>query len=187
VRIDSARGKGTVVTLCFPAASAAAIAPQPEPAAARTEAAGAVAGEVVLVVEDDPEVRKLSCMLVDRMGYRVLSASDGPSALEILDEAGRIDLLFTDVVLPGGMSGADLAEQARERDPSLKVLYTSGYAANHLPLNVGAAEGVELISKPYRKQELAHKIREILDRAPAGAVVHRFRPRAERAAARGGA
>jgi CheY-like chemotaxis protein len=86
--------------------------------------------ETILVLEDDDDVRTYSVEILRELGYRVVEAHDGPSALRLLGRQGRVDLLFTDVVLPGGMTGAQVAEQARDLKPSLKVLFTTGYARN---------------------------------------------------------
>ncbi len=96
--------------------------------------------------------------------YRVLEAEDGPAALKVLNDDPDIDLLLTDVVMPGGMSGAELASKARERRPDLKVLYTSGYTENAILHRAMLDEGVEMIGKPYRKDELARKVRQVLGR-----------------------
>ena len=122
-------------------------------------------GETVLVVEDDPEVRTLSVALWRSFGYEIVEAADGESALKILDSAPRVNLLFTDVVLPGGMSGPQLAMEVRNRFPGIAVLYTSGYTDL---VNVDQSafdEDTELLQKPYRKADLARKVRLVLDQA----------------------
>ena len=122
-------------------------------------------GETVMVVEDDPEVRTLSVALLSSFGYQILEAADGESAIEILDSAPRVNLLFTDVVLPGGMSGPELAAEVQDRFPGVAVLYTSGYTdlANVDRSTLG--EDAELLQKPYRKADLARKVRLALDQA----------------------
>ncbi len=92
-----------------------------------------------------------------------MEAEDGPSALALLDQGGAVDLLFTDVVLPEKMNGAELAAKAIERRPDLTVLYTSGYNENVTIHNGGLDADVDLIAKPYRKQELARRLRAALD------------------------
>ncbi len=123
-------------------------------------------GETVLVVEDDPAVRKLSAYLLRQLGYNVLVAGDASEALEVLCSAqGRtIDLLFTDVVLPGGKSGHDLAREAQTWNPSLRVLYASGYIENAVCHAGRLDSGIDLLEKPYRRDQLAVRVREILDR-----------------------
>ena len=122
-------------------------------------------GETVMVVEDDPEVRTLSVALLGSFGYEILEAADGESALKILDSAPRVNLLFTDVVLPGGMSGPQLAVEVRNRFPGIAVLCTSGYTdlANVDRSTLG--DDAELLQKPYRKADLARKVRLALDQA----------------------
>ena len=97
------------------------------------------------------------------LGYRVIAASNGPAALELLRRPGDIDLLLTDVVMPGGMNGRQLAEQAHAIRPGLKVLYTSGYTENAIIHHGRLDPGVQLLSKPFRKVELARKVRAVLD------------------------
>ena len=98
------------------------------------------------------------------LGYRVLEAADGPSALELLrSERANVDLLFTDVVLPGGMSGAVLAKEATALCPALKVLFTTGYARNAIVHQGRLDAGVQLLTKPFSYADLATRIREILD------------------------
>jgi CheY-like chemotaxis protein len=120
-------------------------------------------GETILVVEDNPDVRRLVLRQLRDLGYDVIEAANGPQALKILDEGATIDLLFTDVVMPGGMTGRQLAEAAKTRRPNLKTLFTSGYTEDSI-LRLGKLDpGVRLLSKPYRKHELATRIREALD------------------------
>jgi len=120
--------------------------------------------ETILVCEDDNDVRNYSVELLRELGYRVIEAPDGPTALRLLERETRmVDLLFTDVVLPGGMTGARLAEQARAIRPGLKVLFTTGYARNAIVHHGRLDPGVELITKPYSYADLAARIRDILD------------------------
>jgi CheY-like chemotaxis protein len=119
--------------------------------------------ETILVVEDDDDVRTYSVEILRELGYRVLEAHDGPSALRLLERQARVDLLFTDVVLPGGMTGAQVAEQARGVRPSLKVLFTTGYARNAIIHQGRLDKGVRLITKPFSSAELAARIRDVLD------------------------
>ena len=120
-------------------------------------------GEVVLVVEDDPDVRDYTIEMVGDLGYSVVSASDGASALRLLDSHREVALLFTDVGLPGGMNGRQLAERALRRLPRLKVLYTTGYARNAIVHQGRLDPGVEVVFKPFTYSDLAAKIRQILD------------------------
>jgi CheY-like chemotaxis protein len=100
--------------------------------------------------------------MVESLGYRTVAAVDGPSALEALERIGKVDLLFTDVVLPRGMNGAALAKAAQQRQSGLRVLYMSGYTRNAILHNGQLDEGVQLLTKPFRKAELAQKLREVL-------------------------
>jgi CheY-like chemotaxis protein len=118
---------------------------------------------LVLVVEDDPDVRDYTVEMVGDLGYSVLSAPDGASALRLLDSHREVSLLFTDVGLPGGMNGRQLAEQALRRQPRLKVLYTTGYARNAI-VNQGRLDpAVEVVFKPFTYSDLATKIRHVLE------------------------
>ena len=102
--------------------------------------------------------------MLRELGYRVLEAHDGPSALRLLErQEGRVDLLFSDVVLPGGMTGADLAAKARALRPDLKVLFTTGYARDAIVHHGRLDSGVELITKPFAYAELAARVRDLLD------------------------
>jgi CheY-like chemotaxis protein len=119
--------------------------------------------ESILVVEDDDGVRSVSVETLMDLGYRVLEAADGAMALRVLEHAGHIDLLFTDVVLPGGMTGADVAAKARELRPDIKVLFTTGYARNAIFHHGRIDKGVQLITKPFTLKQLAEKVRAVLD------------------------
>jgi PAS domain S-box-containing protein len=119
--------------------------------------------ETVLVVEDDPDVRDYTQEMVGELGYRVLTAEDGPTALRMLDANREVQLLFTDVGLPGGMNGRRLADEALRRRPGLKVLFTTGYARNAIVHQGRLDPGVEVIFKPFTYSDLAFKIRRILD------------------------
>jgi len=119
--------------------------------------------ETVLVVEDDPDVRDYTVEIVGNLGYRVLSAEDGASALRLLDAHPEIRLLFSDVGLPGGMNGRQLSEAALRRRPRLKVLFTTGYARNAIVHQGRLDPGVEVIFKPFTYSGLATKIRGVID------------------------
>jgi signal transduction histidine kinase/ActR/RegA family two-component response regulator len=159
VEIDSTLGKATEVRLYLPVA-------QPEPARAERRRARKVEpaseGETVLVVEDEPDVADMVLSMLDGLGYRTEFARNGKEALSILERNPAIDLLFTDLVMPGGMSGAQLAIAARRLRPHLKILLTSGYAAHPAIADDGLREGFPLISKPYRLNELAAAVRAAL-------------------------
>jgi signal transduction histidine kinase len=163
IKIYSEEGHGTSVKLYLPAA--ATDQEDGRVAIDQSELPGAKPGEVVLVVEDDPLVLRLAVQLLTNLGYQTLEAHDGPEAIAALERAGRIDLLFTDVVLPKGINGTALAREARRRKPALKVLYMSGYTANAIVHHGVLDKGVHLLTKPFRKVELARKVRQVLDDA----------------------
>jgi signal transduction histidine kinase/CheY-like chemotaxis protein len=118
--------------------------------------------EVILVVEDEAAVRSTTVQALGELGYHVLEAADGKSALRLIDAGTHIDLLFTDMVMPG-MTGREVADNARSRMPSLKVLYTTGYTRNGIVHGGRLDPGVELLSKPFDVDQLARKIRSVLD------------------------
>ncbi len=120
-------------------------------------------GETILVVEDEPDVRDFTIEILRELGYRVLDAQDGQSGLRLLDTHREVTLLFTDVGLPGGMNGRQLAEEAVRRRPRLKVLFTSGYARNAIVHHGRLDPGVQLITKPFTLSALAMRVRQILD------------------------
>ncbi|HET6906643.1 MAG TPA: response regulator, partial [Rhodanobacteraceae bacterium] len=119
-------------------------------------------GERILLVEDDDLVRTHALRLLESLGYQVTAARNGPEALEMLRKDVPCDLLFTDVIMPGGMTGPQLAAAARELRPGLPVLYTSGYTENAIVHHGRVDPGVNLLHKPYRRPELAAKIRAAL-------------------------
>ncbi|MBV8684318.1 MAG: response regulator [Caulobacteraceae bacterium] len=128
--------------------------------------------EVILLVEDDDDVRATTAELLIDLGYRVLKARDAAEAMAILESGASIDLLFTDVVMPGELAPRDLARRAQQRLPGLPVLFTSGYTDNAIVHGGRLDDGVELISKPYMRDELARKLRKMLSPQPAQAREH---------------
>ncbi|HET6234591.1 MAG TPA: PAS domain S-box protein [Acetobacteraceae bacterium] len=120
-------------------------------------------GETILVVEDEPGVRRLATDMLLELGYGVLDASDGTTALRVIDAHREIELLFTDIGLPGGMNGRQLADEVLRRRPGLKVLFTSGYARNAIVHHGRLDPGVQLIVKPFTFAGLAAKMRHVLD------------------------
>jgi PAS domain S-box-containing protein len=119
--------------------------------------------EPVLVVEDDEAVRSFLVAALRSLGYRVIEAADGAAALSIVEQAPEISLLVTDVVLPHGMNGQEVAEEVRKRLPNVKVLFTSGYSENAIFHHDRLEEGVELLTKPYSRATLAQRVRQVLD------------------------
>jgi signal transduction histidine kinase len=122
------------------------------------------AGETILVVEDERDLRVYTTEALRELGYRVLEAADGHAALGLVDRHPEIDLLFTDVVLTGGMNGRALADEAARRRPGLPVLFTTGYTANAIVHHGRLDPGMHLIGKPFTYAELAAKVRRMLDR-----------------------
>jgi len=160
VSIYSEPGLGTTVRLYLPAASGGEARGEPLVASEVRTVGGR---ETVLVAEDDPFVRSYAMACLTGLGYRAIAAADGHEALEELAKGTLIDLLFTDIVMPGGMNGWDLAEKAKSMRPGLKILFTSGYAVETLVSRGRAAHGTALLNKPYRQADLARRLREALD------------------------
>ncbi|MYM84956.1 PAS domain-containing protein [Duganella sp. FT50W] len=157
VKIYSEVGCGTVVKLYLPRSMEAEDAPQPQ------ETRAVVGGvETILVAEDDEGVRATVVEMLSELGYRVLKAGDAASALNIIDSGLHIDLLFTDVVMPGPLRSPDLARKARERQPGMAVLFTSGYTENAIVHGGRLDAGVDLLGKPYTREALARKVRHVL-------------------------
>jgi PAS domain S-box-containing protein len=169
LKIYSELDQGTTVKIYLPRLIAAD-APEEEEAQQAIVPEGA-REEIILVCEDDEDVRAYSLEVLRELGYGVLEAADGPAALHLLERPNqRVDLLFTDVVLPGGMTGAVLADQARSLRPGLKVLFTTGYARNAIVHHGRLDPGVELITKPFSYSDLASRIRDLLDDTGSAAV-----------------
>ena len=174
LKIDSAVGAGTTVRLYLPRSLAA-------PDAAALPAAREVVGgsETILVVEDDAQVRAVVVALLADLGYHVLQAAEAQGALDIIDSGVPVDLLFTDVVMPGPLRSPELARRARLAQPALEVLFTSGYTENGIVHEGRLERGIALLSKPYSREDLARKIRHqfanrdhlrALQQAPAAAA-----------------
>jgi signal transduction histidine kinase len=160
VRIDSEEGRGTSVKLYLPRAEGVAARTDDEPLSAPAAPLGR--HETILVVEDDALVRGYVIAQLGGLGYRTLVASDGAAALALVDQGAEFDLLFTDVIMPGGLNGRQLADAVAARRPGMKVLYTSGYTDDAIVHEGHLDPGVALLRKPYRKADLAQKIREVL-------------------------
>jgi CheY-like chemotaxis protein len=158
IKIYSEVGQGTTLKLYLPRTRK----PQEETGPVVT---GPVKGgtECVLVAEDDEDVRSAVVDMLTDFGYRVLKAENADQALAVLNSGVRIDLLFTDVVMPGPISTREMARRAQELHPNLAILYTSGYTQNAIVHNGKLDDDVFLLSKPYRRDELARKVRSLLD------------------------
>lgn len=160
ITIYSEVGEGTTVRIYLPRADGA------QPVSAPQEQLEVVRGgsERILVVEDDDDVRTVPVEVLKKHGYDIYEAVDGSSALAAIKKYGPFDLLFTDVVLPGGMNGVGIWDEARKTQPKMKVLFTSGYTKNAIVHNGVLDPGRELLGKPYRVDALLMKVREVLDR-----------------------
>jgi CheY-like chemotaxis protein len=158
-RIYSEPGRGTTIRIYLPRCLAEISAA----AAAATGEASARGNELILVVEDNKGMRAMALRQLQSLGYRTIPAEDGAHALEIIRGGAPIDLLFTDVVMPGGMDGRALVEAARKLNPDMRVLFTSGFTAAAASAAMDDAFNANLLSKPYRRDELARRIREALD------------------------
>jgi signal transduction histidine kinase len=158
IKIYSEEGHGTTVKLYLPQAAGAADAPATETGVFGDEHGD----ESILIVEDDALVREYVVTQISRFGYHPLAASNAAEGLAILNGDERIDLLFTDVIIPGGMNGRQLATEALKRRPGLKVLYTSGYTENAIVHHGRLDAGVLLLAKPYLSSDLARMIRTAL-------------------------
>jgi CheY-like chemotaxis protein len=175
IKIYSEPGHGTTIRLYLPRVKAV------EDVVTEVDAGPITGGsETVLVVEDDEEVRSTVVELLADLGYRVLKARDAQSALAIVESGAAIDLLFTDVVMPGPVRSPELARQTLIRLPHVAVLFTSGYTDNAIVHGGRLDQGIELLSKPYTREALARKIRHVLrqqrQRSVSNATVKRGPP-----------
>ncbi len=168
VQIYSEEGSGTSVKLYLPRLDAQVAAVTAEPAA---KVAKGSAGEIILAVEDDPDVRAHTTGVLRELGYQVLEAANGKKGMEVLEARPDVDLLFTDVGLPGGMNGRQLAEAARRLRPKLKVLFTTGYEHNAIVHDGRLDPGVQLLTKPFTFSGLSQKLREMLDQTAEAARI----------------
>ena len=157
IRLYSEVGEGTTVRVYLPRSTGTAVEPP------RAKAGGLKHGnETVLVVEDDAKVRETVVDLLSGLGYAVLKANNAEQALAVIESGVHIDLLFTDVVMPGSVRSTEMVRRAVQTLPALKVLYTSGYTQNAIVHGGRLDPGVELLSKPYSRQQLAFKLRHVL-------------------------
>jgi len=156
IKIYSEEGHGTTIRLYLPPAGG--------PAEATVSAASPTSGgsEIILVVEDDPLVRNFVIAQLHSLGYKTIAAADGRAAMAHVASGEPFDLLFTDVIMPGGATGRELADEVEKRRPGTKVLYTSGYTDNAIVHHGRLDEGVLLLTKPYRKPQLDQMVRRAL-------------------------
>lgn len=160
VRVYSEVGQGTTIKIYLPRFHGEDV---PDEAPERQAALVGKAGETILVVEDESVVRAFSCEVLRDLGYQVLEAGDAETALRLLAQDQRVDLLFTDVVLPGGRTGRELADEAVRLRPGIKVLYTTGYARSAIVHHGRLDPGVRLLTKPFALEDLAIQVRGALD------------------------
>lgn len=160
VRIYSEVGSGTTMCLYLPRHHGAS--PETVASTATAKTTRERTGKTVLVVDDEPSVRMLVTEVLEEHGYGGIEASDGPSGLRVLESDARIDLLITDVGLPGGLNGRQLADAARTTRPDLKVLFITGYAENAIIGNGQLAPGMRVLTKPFVMTTLAERIAEMI-------------------------
>ncbi|GAA4336666.1 PAS domain-containing sensor histidine kinase [Pigmentiphaga soli] len=161
IKIYSEPGHGSVVKIYLPGTDAGE-----DPIVAPTAGAGDGGSETILVVEDHPTVRTTVVDMLASLGYAVLTADNASDALRLIESGTHVDLIFTDVVMPGALSSPEMARRAVARLPGIKVLFTSGYTRNALVHGGRLDAGVALLSKPYRREDLARRIRQLLGTAP---------------------
>ena len=159
IRIYSELGQGTTVKIYLPRLTGSVSVTETKAVASVVDGGS----ERILLVEDHDDLRAYSAGVLRELGYEVLEAHDGRAALELLQAHNDVDLLFTDVVMPAGLDGRQLAEEAARRRPGIRVLFTTGYTRNAIVHNGTLDQGVNLISKPFTFRELALKIRMVLD------------------------
>jgi PAS domain S-box-containing protein len=159
VRIYSELEQGTTICVYLPRYAGDALLPEEEEAIATAAAAG---GETILVVDDEATIRHLIDEVLDEQGYTVIGAADGAAGLKVLESGARIDLLITDVGLPNGMNGRQVADAARAMRPGLQVLFITGYAENAAVGNGHLESGMALLTKPFTMQALSAKVAEMM-------------------------
>jgi signal transduction histidine kinase/CheY-like chemotaxis protein len=157
IEIDSTLGAGANIIILLPRTVESAAPKKSGPV-------GSIEGgnETVLVVDDEKEIQENVAAILGELGYHVITASSADEAATLLDRAGKIDLLFTDVIMPGAISCTELAAMARVRHPDIRVLFTSGYTENAVTHNGKLDAGVTLLNKPYAREELAGAVRKLL-------------------------
>ena len=158
MQIHSEPGQGAVVKLFFPRVAPSRVNAAPSAGQPATPAGS----ETILVVEDDDMVRAYVEGELKALGYRVIVTRNAPAALEILRGSEKIDLLFSDVVMPGGMFGTELAKEAARLRPHLKILLTSGYTDHPVDGIDGGGRQMRILNKPYRRHDLASMLRSVL-------------------------
>ena len=159
VMVSSEPGTGTTMCLYLPRHDGEAPVVEAEVSAVAPEGGR---GETVVVIEDQEFIRTIIAEVLESAGYRVIAAADGPSGLQILQDPGRVDLLVTDVGLPGGLNGRQVADAGRIRRPGLKVLFITGYADNAVVGNSQLGNGMEILTKPFDLESLTRRVRDMI-------------------------
>jgi DNA-binding NtrC family response regulator len=160
IEVESQPGKGACFHITLPSAAKPAEKPAPRPALSKAQGGK----ETVLLVEDELDLRELVREILEGQGYHVLEASTGAEAIRLWEGQGqKIDLLLSDMVMPEGMSGRDLAEKLQKTDPSLPVIITSGYSQDMIERDSALDERIRFFSKPFHPAQLAQAVRECLD------------------------
>jgi CheY-like chemotaxis protein len=158
IELTSAQSAGTKVTIYLPRVDSSDLS---ESETRATLDGGAARPGTILVVDDDPDVLTIAVTTLQSLGYEVMTAPDGPTALTTLRRGEQVDVLFSDVMMPKGMSGVELAREARKINPEIGILLASGY-----PVSVLSAQGLSgdfaLLPKPYRRVDLAQRLREMI-------------------------
>lgn len=158
LELDSKPGKGTVVRMIFPIATERALPLVPDLEVPPSSPDEHMPPHTILLVDDSDDVRQVTDVQLRSQGYRVLNAHSGEAALQILSSAERVDLLFTDVIMPGGINGLVLAQKARELRPDLPVLLATGYTDELASQGINTA-AFTVLNKPYRRTELLDRVR----------------------------
>jgi CheY-like chemotaxis protein len=161
IRIDSEVGAGTTMSLYLPRHDRGAAPDAPVTELEGTEEPVSD-GQIVLVIDDEPTIRMVIAEVLAEAGYATMQAADGPSGLRVLQSSAKIDLLITDVGLPGGMNGRQVADAARVARPDLKVLFITGYAENAVVGNGHLDPGMAILTKPFAMEDLARKVRDVI-------------------------
>jgi CheY-like chemotaxis protein len=160
VRVDSEIGQGTTMCVYLPRYQGEDEADAPSSSLPEIEPARQ--GQTVLIVDDEPTVRMLVAEVLEDLGYTPLEASDGPAGLRLLQSDARVDLLVTDVGLPGGMNGRRLADAARIARPELKVLFITGYADNAVLSHGHLQPGMQVLTKPFTIESPGQRVRDLI-------------------------
>jgi CheY-like chemotaxis protein len=161
IRVYTEVGKGTTMCLYLPRHDQGA--GEEAEAEFRDSVQRTGDGKVVLVIDDEPTIRMLVAEVLEEAGYGVVEAADGPAGLKVLQSSGRIDLLVTDVGLPGGLNGRQVADAARVLRPDLKVMFITGYAENAAIGHGHLDKGMRVITKPFEMEDLARKLGEMME------------------------